>query len=204
MSASRHFAHARPPTMSATASSRASASGSYPQAANASSSILSIGRPHQEGRRRSGDRDRRRCSQFRRPSPDRQPARRNRASGLRRDALRDGCRDRVRTVRAGLEAANAVCQSVLPEEAELAPFLGAEDRRDRPARRPGMVRLPPRDAGRRRPVHAGALAATGGSASCPTKRCAACRQGCGRWMKRARSRERLRSHRGLSTRIGHP
>ena len=59
--------------------------------------------------------------------------------------------------RTALEAGNARCQPVLPEKPDPAPLPGTASRRHRPAGCPGLVRLAARDAGRRRPVHAGAL-----------------------------------------------
>ena len=124
--------------------------------------------------------------------------------GSRRDPLRGRRRDRVRTIPAALEAGNAGCQPVLPEEPDPAPLPGTASRRHRPAGRPGLVRIAARDPGRRRPLNAGALrhlegggshgsfgpraptpawasdatAARDARASCPTRRYAACPRDC--------------------------
>ena len=52
---------------------------------------------------------------------------------------------------------NARCQPVLPEEPDPAPLPRTASRRHRPAGCSGLVRFAARDAGRRRPLNAGAL-----------------------------------------------
>ena len=114
-------------------------------------------RTHLEDRRRRSDHERERSTVARRANDRRDPARRGSAPRSRRDPLRGRRRDRVRALRGSLEAANAGGEPVLSEKPDPAPLPGKASRRHRPARCPRLVRLAARDAGRRRPVHAGAL-----------------------------------------------
>ena len=75
----------------------------------------------------------------------------------RGDSLRVRFGGRVPTLRADLEASHSLCKSlVLPSSAS--PLVrGTADSRREPARRSALVRVPSRDAGRRRPLRAGPL-----------------------------------------------
>ena len=115
------------------------------------------GRPSLEDPRRRSRYERGRSAVECRANSRRDPTWRGPAPRPRRDPLRGRRRDRVRTIPAALEAGNARCQPVLPEEPDPAPLPGTASRRHRPAGCPRLVRLAARDAGRRRPVHAGAL-----------------------------------------------
>ena len=162
------------------------------------------GRPSLEDPRRRGHYECGRSAVECRANSRRDPTWRGPAPRSRRDPLRGRRRDRFRTIPEALEAGNARCQPVLPEEPDPAPLPGTASRRHRPAGRPRLVRLAARDTGRRRPVHAGALRHLegGGShgssarglqplpghpalppqgdarASCPTRRYAACPRDC--------------------------
>ena len=123
------------------------------------------GRPSLEDPRRRSHYERGRSAVECRANSRRDPTWRGPAPRPRRDPLRGRRRDRVRTIPAALEAANAGCQPVLPEEPDPAPLPGTASRRHRPAGRPGLVRIAARDAGRRRPLNAGALRHHAGSRS---------------------------------------
>ena len=115
------------------------------------------GRTRLEDRRRRHGHGCGRGAVLRGANPRRDPAGRGPAPRSRRDPLRGRRRDRIRALPEALEAGNARCQPVLPKEPDPAPLPGTASRRHRPAGCPRLVRLAARDAGRRRPVHAGAL-----------------------------------------------
>ena len=115
------------------------------------------GRTRLEDRRRRSRYERGRSAVECRANSRRHPAGRGPAPRSRRDPLRGRRRDRIRALPKALEAGNARCQSVLPEEPDPAPLPGTASRRHRPAGRPGLVRIAARDPGRRRPLNAGAL-----------------------------------------------
>ena len=115
------------------------------------------GRPRLEDPRRRSHYERGRSAVDCRANSRRDPTWRGPAPRPRRDPLRGRRRDRVRTIPAALEARNARCQPVLPEEPDPAPLPGTASRRHRPAGRSGLVRIAARDPGRRRPLNAGAI-----------------------------------------------
>ena len=75
-------------------------------------------------------------------------------AAIRCDALRNRRRDRVPALCAGVETANAVCESELPAPADSAPVRGNAHCRHHPRSRTALVRLASGHPRRRRPLHA--------------------------------------------------